>query len=1273
MDPVLSSLFPVHQIGSDGFNWWVGQIESDKNEDPKNSGRYRVRIVGQHLKSKDTTPTEELPWAQVMMPVTTPFNDGTGAGASVNLKFDNWVVGFYLDNDRQKPIIMGSVGHTAGATKVENVENLPEEGESFKTFLDPARDPYRDSPAAEAEKTEPGPEPDSTYTDVGQAGLSPTAIPGRHPSKFYNLFGENSTTNPIGSKITVDIADAKCGSESDLKEGITKIVSEMLAANQQSGGQLGTYYVSKLNGGLYNYEEEGRYHANRVIRLVNSSLARSKGEIVKQIKDGTDKLVETALYVETDNKIATAPADGSTLTTDPETGVTSGSVDDVIAAEDAAVNQALADDSNTTTTFQIIGGGTIELTDEYDLDPEPVIEPESGEPIPPPPKAKKEKRLQGVQTFLDDSLANIGCSIEDITDRLADFLTNLFLDILMEAYQAAVCLIDTVVGGIISEIQSLIDELVQAILGPINEILEGPVAAIDAISGIIQSVFDTLGISCDGPSNNCQKTKTESTDCSGDKKNPDWLDDLINQIEDGPTDYTSYMCDDAKQYPSTETTEAIPIGGIFDAPGGISGTSLGPDGTPSDTTVNTISYTCSDVIVVEGDVATFEITRSGNTTYASSLQYKVFDDTARNGDDYIGSTSGTIGFAPNDTKRTVSFRTFADDFDEGIETFSFSLYELVVPNNITIKYPNGNKFTCKIVDKILADSDDAENIDQDITTIPTVTFPITSVNTSPVVPYIVPTISTVDEKYSVDTNKPVYYNGDLVTYTITTENVDDGTSLQWELSGDIDENDIIGDLVGTVTIANNTGTVQVQLANNPTNPVQQTFIRNVLDGDGNPTGEVEEVTETIDVPEEVETLQFDLLETPAFKTVSIIPVGVDYFVSPDRDIVTEGETVTFNVFTSNVDDGTELTYTLTGIQATDVNSFLLEGTFVIENNEAQIPIEIREDFIDESPEVMTFAISNTDATASVTLLDADIVTVDPEITAPSYSVSADKLTYKEGETIIYTIDTQNVSDGTVLNYFLFGTNINSSDIVGGSLTGTFTIVDNQAKVYVGIEEDGEIEGDETLTFSLAGLTVATDVIISGDIDPEVVIDTEPPLLPCLTPPTFGEPITDDSGAIISIPVVDTGCPYQKPPRIIITGNGYGASAIALLDDRGYVSEVRVTRVGSNYKRNRPAPGLRCVIDSYTLIKPGLGYTSAPTVLVNGESGIAEALVNSKGFVFSVRILDRTKEYYEIPKITIFGGGGSGAKVLPNIICRDPVQLENLGYAKIGTGKYIDCP
>ena len=49
----LSSLFPMHQIGSDGFAWWIGQVETptyrnDGEKDPKRSGRYKVRIVGHH-------------------------------------------------------------------------------------------------------------------------------------------------------------------------------------------------------------------------------------------------------------------------------------------------------------------------------------------------------------------------------------------------------------------------------------------------------------------------------------------------------------------------------------------------------------------------------------------------------------------------------------------------------------------------------------------------------------------------------------------------------------------------------------------------------------------------------------------------------------------------------------------------------------------------------------------------------------------------------------------------------------------------------------------------------------------------------------------------------------------------------------------------------------------------------------------------------------------------------------------------------------------------
>ena len=121
MDPVLSSVLQTNRIGSDGFVWWIGQIESSADGDFKNGGRFRVRIVGEHLKSCDATPTEQLPWAQSMMPLTHPYSDGGTTGGSVNLQPGNWVLGFFLDPvEKQKPMIMGSIAHTPGSTVVKN-------------------------------------------------------------------------------------------------------------------------------------------------------------------------------------------------------------------------------------------------------------------------------------------------------------------------------------------------------------------------------------------------------------------------------------------------------------------------------------------------------------------------------------------------------------------------------------------------------------------------------------------------------------------------------------------------------------------------------------------------------------------------------------------------------------------------------------------------------------------------------------------------------------------------------------------------------------------------------------------------------------------------------------------------------------------------------------------------------------------------------------------------------------------------------------------------
>ena len=120
------SLFNPGFLGG-SFLWWVGQIVDDSTwRDNTNPGkyedrtsipgwgrRYKVRIIGLHDQGETTIPSDQLPWAQVMYPVTA---GGGQAGAmdSTKLRQGNMVFGFFLDGqDQQVPIIMGVLGNNS--------------------------------------------------------------------------------------------------------------------------------------------------------------------------------------------------------------------------------------------------------------------------------------------------------------------------------------------------------------------------------------------------------------------------------------------------------------------------------------------------------------------------------------------------------------------------------------------------------------------------------------------------------------------------------------------------------------------------------------------------------------------------------------------------------------------------------------------------------------------------------------------------------------------------------------------------------------------------------------------------------------------------------------------------------------------------------------------------------------------------------------------------------------------------------------------------------
>ena len=979
MDQSLSSLYPIHQIGSDGFSWWIGQVESNKKDDTKRSGRYRVRIIGQHLKTGDNaTPTNELPWAHIMMPVTTPFIEGGSGGASPGLERGCFVVGFYLDNDKQRPIIMGSIGGVKGSTKDSFQDTDPNAPLNFKPVVSSKVNPKQNRSA----DTPDGKNKSGANTDKGVIDADKADEKNGAPPVLLAAYSEHSETNPTGGKSCVVIANPNCGQENNLRSGLTRILGDLLAANQASGGNIGDFYVSKINGLLYDGVSQARYHISRVVRLVKSFIARGKTEITKSLRGAIDFLND-ALLVET-KVTSTGP----------------------LADPDKAFK--------------------------------PIVE--------------KTNRLKEVKKIFDDIFKELGCSIADITDTIARFITDLLMGYIQDVFNNAACFIDTLVDGILNEILAKFDELVNTVLAPIQSILEAIAAPLNFIGGIVNKFMTLLGITCTGPDQKCEPIQQKCTDCGN--KEDDSLDKLLKALEAGIGDQSAFICDEAKEVPAPESTAITFVGGVPD------------DFTP--TPANTVP------------------------TGEAVVDYGIPD---ADSEDPIDDDQVDDDPLPEDTDITFP----DDEEDDGLPTL-----------------PEGDE------------------------------------------PFI-----------EVFTDKSLYNEGETITYNLTGVNIPDGTVFDYELSGPtITESDISGALSGQVTVTNNSAEISVTLA----------------------------------VDEEIETAPELLIFTATTNTPILL----------DLD-----------------EDGTNEEYPLTTSTDVAIDSGIAAP---VAPDASQVPI---------------------------------------------WNISTDKSSYQEGEDVIVTVTTQYVDNDTEVDYYIIGSGINADDFVSRTLSGTLVIKNGAAAFVIGIEDDTVIEGRETATIILAGKGVSTTFSIneddsggSNEVDP--VVSEEDTFT--IKKPVAGDPITNDNGSIVEIPIKVPGGPYQKAPQVIITGNGYGSGAVALLDDKGFVTEVRVTRQGVNYVPNTAdSNNLQCIVDSFTLLSPGQGYTSTPLVLINGERDIAEAVIDERGFVVSIRTLDRTKRYTDMPTITILGGGGAGARFLPNMVCLDSNELERKGYAKIGTGSYVDCP
>ena len=100
-------------------NFYTGVVED--RHDPLYLGRVRVRVYGLHTDDKTMIPTPDLPWSDVLMPVTNSALSGLGLSPH-GLVEGSTVMGFFRDErDMQDFVVMGSLfGRPSDFYKIPN-------------------------------------------------------------------------------------------------------------------------------------------------------------------------------------------------------------------------------------------------------------------------------------------------------------------------------------------------------------------------------------------------------------------------------------------------------------------------------------------------------------------------------------------------------------------------------------------------------------------------------------------------------------------------------------------------------------------------------------------------------------------------------------------------------------------------------------------------------------------------------------------------------------------------------------------------------------------------------------------------------------------------------------------------------------------------------------------------------------------------------------------------------------------------------------------------
>ena len=333
--------------------------------------------------------------------------------------------------------------------------------------------------------------------------------------------------------------------------------------------------------------------------------------------------------------------------------------------------------------------------------------------------------------------------------------------------------------------------------------------------------------------------------------------------------------------------------------------------------------------------------------------------------------------------------------------------------------------------------------------------------------------------YSIRPNVTLVNEGGTVTYTVSTDNVTNGTVLYWKNLGSSTVSDFTDTVnSGSVTITADLGTITRQVrADLTTEIVNETIILQLLTGSIN--GVLVATADTVTISDS-----------------SLTPVS--YSITPNTPSQNEGSPVIFTVTTTGVPDGTMLYWINVGTTAgNDFPNSVNDGSFSIIGGTASITRPTTADLTTEGTETIILELHSESVNGPLLATSSTVTIIDASTTPPNptYDVAPAVYTVNEGSSLIFYVTTSNVSNGTVLYW-----TIDTNSVEFAVPNGTVTINSNAAQFTVTPRADSTTEGPESFTLSIrTGSIAGQQVAFSTSVQ---IVDTSqtPPPDPPPDPP-----------------------------------------------------------------------------------------------------------------------------------------------------------------------------